>query len=62
MFEYVKFAHELANASGEVIKKYFRSNLSVEDKMDKSPVTIADRITETVLREMISKSEKSRNF
>ena len=52
--EYVKFAHELAEASGEVINKYFRSNLEIEDKSDKSPVTVADRLAESVLRKMIS--------
>jgi len=54
MSEYVKFAHELADASGEVIKKYFRSNLEIEDKTDKSPVTVADRLAESVLRKMIA--------
>ena len=54
MSEYVKFAHELADASGKVIRKYFRSKMTVEDKADDSPVTIADRLTETVLRKMIS--------
>lgn len=54
MSEYIKFAHELADASGEVIKKYFRSKLDVQDKIDNSPVTEADKLTESVLRKMIS--------
>ena len=54
MLEYVEFAKKLADASGGVIKKYFRSNISVEDKVDKSPVTVADRETELVLRQMIT--------
>lgn len=54
MSEYVLFAQKLADVSGKMIKKYFRSNLFVEEKEDKSPVTIADKNTESVLREMIS--------
>ena len=54
MSEYSQFAHELADASGEVIRKYYRSKMTVEDKVDDSPVTIADRQTETVMRDMIS--------
>ncbi|HIN00628.1 MAG TPA: histidinol-phosphatase, partial [Deltaproteobacteria bacterium] len=30
MSEYLKFAHELADASGKVIRKYFRSKMTVE--------------------------------
>ena len=55
MSEYLKFANELADASGKVIRKYFRSKMTVEDKADESPVTVADRLAETVIREMISK-------
>ena len=55
MSEYLKFAHELADASGKVIRKYFRTKMTVEDKADDSPVTVADRLTETIMREMISK-------
>ena len=55
MSKYIKFANELADASGKVIKEYFRSKMDVEDKLDKSPVTIADKLVESVLRRMISK-------
>ena len=54
MSEYLKFAYELADASGKVIRKYFRSKMTVEDKEDDSPVTVADRMAETVMRKMIS--------
>lgn len=54
MNEYTKFANNLANASGEVIKKYFRKKIDIEDKVDNSPVTIADKNTESVLRQMIT--------
>ena len=53
MSEFIQFAHELADASGKVIRKHYRSKMTVEDKADDSPVTIADRHTETVMRDMI---------
>ena len=54
MSEFEQFALDLADASGSVIRKYFRANLTVEDKPDNSPVTVADRLAETVIREMIN--------
>ena len=44
MSEYLKFAYELADASGKVIRKDFRSKMTDEDKKDNSPVTVADRL------------------
>lgn len=55
MQEFVAFSKELARASGEVIMRYFRSDISVETKADDSPVTIADRQAEEVMRELIMK-------
>ena len=55
MSEFEQFALDLADASGSVIRKYFRANLTIEDKPDNSPVTVADRLAETVIREMINK-------
>lgn len=49
----VAFAHRLADASGAVIRQYFRQPIDVAYKADLSPVTRADRETETVIREMI---------
>lgn len=46
-------AHKMAAASGEVLKRYFRSSLSVERKADSSPVTRADREAEAVMRTLI---------
>lgn len=46
-------AIRLADTSREMTLSYFRQPLSVEDKQDKSPVTIADRETEAKMREMI---------
>ena len=53
MDELKSFAKELADASGEIIRKYFRSNLSIDTKSDQTPVTIADRQAEEMMRAMI---------
>ena len=55
LIEFKKFCREITKISGENIRKYFRSDLSIETKSDDSPVTIADRSTEEKLREMIMK-------
>ena len=56
MQEFVDFSKQLASASGAVIKRYFRSGIAVENKADASPVTIADKQAEEVMREMIMKA------
>ncbi|NIR50599.1 histidinol-phosphatase, partial [candidate division KSB1 bacterium] len=53
--EFKKFAGLLAEQSGEIIRQYFRTPFSVENKRDASPVTIADRKAEEVMRELIMK-------
>jgi histidinol phosphatase-like enzyme (inositol monophosphatase family) len=55
-FEFQKFAKHLSIISGEVIKKYFRSKISVDQKRDNSPVTIADKKAEELMREVILKT------
>ncbi len=55
MQEFVDFSKQLATASGEIIKRYFRSDFVVESKADDSPVTIADKQAEEIMREMIMK-------
>jgi myo-inositol-1(or 4)-monophosphatase len=48
------FIHELAEASGDLIRRHFRSpGLAVEVKDDQTPVTDADRGAEEILRKMI---------
>jgi histidinol phosphatase-like enzyme (inositol monophosphatase family) len=48
------FAVEIARAAGDLTLRYFRrADLAVERKADKSPVTIADRSAEQLLRERI---------
>lgn len=53
--EYKKFCNTLAEASAEIIRKYFRVEISIETKSDNSPVTIADKKAEEVMRELILK-------
>ena len=50
----VDMAHRLADASGEIILSHFRKNISVDTKLDDSPVTVADRDSESKMREMIA--------
>jgi inositol-phosphate phosphatase/L-galactose 1-phosphate phosphatase/histidinol-phosphatase len=51
--EFLPFAHRLADAAGEVIRRYWRQPIAVEQKPDDSPVTIADREAEQALRRLI---------
>ena len=49
------FAVKIAHEAGDVTLRYFRrDDLAVERKADKSPVTIADREAEKLLRERIA--------
>lgn len=52
----VALAHDLADAARDVVRKYFRVAIDVIDKSDASPVTIADREAEAVMREKIIKA------
>jgi histidinol phosphatase-like enzyme (inositol monophosphatase family) len=47
------FLKLLADQSADVIKKYFRSPMNIESKSDFSPVTIADKKTEEIMRDLI---------
>ncbi|HEY7689542.1 MAG TPA: histidinol-phosphatase [Dongiaceae bacterium] len=49
----VRFASHLADASGAIIKKYFRQKFDVELKADASPVSTADRAAEAEIRRLI---------
>lgn len=53
--EFKKFAKNLAYDSGKIIKKHFRKPLSIESKSDQTPVTIADKKAEEIMRERIMK-------
>ena len=50
----IGLAHRLADASGEIILGHFRKNITVDTKIDASPVTVADRDSEARMREMIA--------
>ena len=45
--ELVRFAHELADADGAVLRRWFRTGVASEAKPDESPVTRADPEAET---------------
>ncbi|NFV78649.1 histidinol-phosphatase [Magnetospirillum aberrantis] len=54
--EFVALAGRLADAARPVIRKYFRTPVTVDDKADSSPVTIADREAEATMRAIISET------
>lgn len=53
--EYKNFSKKLAEVSAAIIRRHFRTRISVESKDDNSPVTIADKKSEEVMRELILK-------
>ena len=53
--DFVALANRLADESGKVIAKYFRSAFHIEDKQDASPVTIADKEAEQAIRAILAK-------
>ena len=50
----LSLAVHLAEAAGEAIRPYFRQPITVDDKADLSPVTIADRTAEAAMRRLIA--------
>jgi histidinol phosphatase-like enzyme (inositol monophosphatase family) len=54
--ELVELAEALVDAAGSVVRRYFRSGLSIDDKPDATPVTAADREAETAIRERIAEA------
>ena len=53
MEELIIFSNFLADESSKIIKEYFRKPLTINNKEDESPVTIADKNTESKIRELI---------
>jgi myo-inositol-1(or 4)-monophosphatase len=49
------FLELMSRESSDIIKKHFRTSINVESKLDSSPVTIADKLAEVKMRELISK-------
>jgi len=50
----LSFAHRLADAAGRAIRPHFRTAFQIDDKADLSPVTIADREAERVMRQLVN--------
>lgn len=46
----IALAEKLAEIGGAVVRRHFRQPLSVDDKADASPVTVADRAAEAAIR------------
>ena len=53
--EFIKFANLLADDASKTSMHYFRNKIEIEIKEDESPVTLADKETEQVLRDRIRK-------
>ncbi|HEX6979161.1 MAG TPA: histidinol-phosphatase [Alphaproteobacteria bacterium] len=51
---YIQLAERLADRAGAIIRRHFRTQFTVDDKSDLSPVTIADREAELAMRELIA--------
>lgn len=49
----IELAHRLADAAGAAIRPYFRAEHGLATKPDQSPVTLADRAAEEVMRRLI---------
>lgn len=52
-FAFADVAGRLADAAARVAMKYFRRDLAVDDKTDRSPVTGADREAEAAMRDIL---------
>ncbi|MCX8105707.1 MAG: histidinol-phosphatase [Ignavibacterium album] len=53
--EFQPFCKLLADKSAEIIRQNFRKSIEVEQKSDLSPVTIADKQSEEIMRDLIQK-------
>ena len=53
--ELVALAHRLADAARPIAARYFRTPVTVDDKSDRSPVTVADREAETAMRDLLTR-------
>lgn len=51
--EYLTTAIEAVEIARSLTRKYFRTPLDIDDKLDQTPVTIADRETEQAMRSLI---------
>jgi histidinol phosphatase-like enzyme (inositol monophosphatase family) len=53
--ELVALAHRLADAARPIVVRYFRTPVAIDDKSDKTPVTVADREAERAMRELLAR-------
>ena len=61
--ERLNFALELAAAAGQLILQHYRTDgLLVESKADQSPVTVADRGAELLIRQQLSATSQRRRL
>jgi inositol-phosphate phosphatase / L-galactose 1-phosphate phosphatase / histidinol-phosphatase len=54
--ELVALAHRLADAARPVVARHFRTPVAIDDKSDKTPVTIADRDAEAAMRSLLAQA------
>jgi histidinol phosphatase-like enzyme (inositol monophosphatase family) len=54
--KYLSFAREICHEAGKLTLKYYMTSLEVIDKADGSPVTVADREAEKLIRAAIEKT------
>jgi inositol-phosphate phosphatase / L-galactose 1-phosphate phosphatase / histidinol-phosphatase len=52
--ELVTLAHRLADVARPIAARYFRTAVTVDDKTDLSPVTVADREAEAAMRDVLA--------
>lgn len=62
MEKYLESALAAASAAAEEILRYYRGDLTVELKADQSPVTIADRRAEEIIKGMLLKDFPQHGF
>ncbi len=60
--ELIHLATTLADASRPIVRRYFRADVAVDTKPDHTPVTLADREIETLLRQMIETARPMDGF
>jgi myo-inositol-1(or 4)-monophosphatase len=53
--EFVVAMTEMAEKSGDIIRSYFRKKIAIDEKADQSPVTIADKTAEQIMRDIVRK-------
>ena len=53
---FIPYLNQMADEAALVIKNYFRKPINIDDKQDDSPVTIADKKSEAVIRKIIEKN------